>query len=108
MPLEHPPTRDVDMPEGMSAQPGEGDVEEAFAEVMPPFPDESDMAVEIADGDFLDAIDEDHAALVDELEAAAADRQDRADRAAVRRQERADADAASMIDDLAAGLGGER
>lgn len=107
MPLELPPARDADLPDGILAQPGEGDLEEAFAEVMPTFPDEPDMDVEIDDGAFLDAIDDDHAALVDELEAAA-DRQDRADRAAVRRQERADADAASMIDDLAAGLGGER
>lgn len=103
--------RDEDMPDGMTARHGEGDIEEAFVEVLPDFepvdiPDEvggapSDM---IEDRRMLDDLDDDHARFVDELEAMAVEGQERADETAVRRQERADDDGAAFLDRFDAGL----
>lgn len=89
LPLDAPP-RDADMPEGMVARPGEGDVEEAFVDVMPDFDVEAVMPAPLDDGAMLDSLRADAAAMTRAL-----------DRQAVADQERADARAAAGLDRVA-------
>lgn len=100
----HDPLRDADMPSGMAAQPGEGDLEEAFTDVMPDVDSAAVMPPPVADGAFLDAIEADAAAMSRELDRLAADDQARADADAAAGIDRAGADAASFIDDFDVGI----
>lgn len=83
-----PPVSDADMPDGMLARPREGDVEEAFVDVLPDL-DGDIMPDPMDDGAMLDDIQADAAAMARDL-----------DRRAVAGQERADRDAASFIDEF--------
>lgn len=92
------------MPDGMDAQAGEGDLEEAFADVMPDVEVADVIPDPIPDGAFLDRIQAESAAMRRDLERAAVDDQERADDRAAAGVSRAGADAASFVDEFDVGL----